>query len=106
MKYVLNPMARGIGETMLQIGRAFIAATSRVGGVIGNAMLGHEAMRGGASALATSRQHRPRAKYEAAANAFYRADTATMSITLHKLQLTTAIQSWNQFAEFFERSGL
>ena len=105
MKYVLNPMARGIGETMLQIGRAFIAATDRVGGVIGNAMLGHEAMRGGASALATA-ANTARAKYEAAANAFYRADSATMSITLRKLQLTTAIQSWNQFAEFFERSGL
>jgi hypothetical protein len=105
MKYVLNPMARGIGETILQIGRAFIATTDRVGGVIGNAMLGHEAMRGGASALATAATT-ARAKYEAAASAFYRADSATMSTTLRKLQLTTSIQSWNQFAEFFERSGL
>ena len=105
MKYVLNPMARGIGETMLQIGRAFIAATDRVGGVIGNAMLGHEAMRGGASALAAAATT-ARVKYEAAANAFARADSATMSTTLRKLQLTTSIQSWNQFAEFFERSGL
>ena len=105
MKYVLNPMSRGIGETMLQIGRAFIAATDRVGGVIGNALLGHEAMRGGATALATAASA-AHAKYDAAANAFYRADSATMSTTLRKLQLTTSIQSWNQFAEFFERSGL
>ena len=31
MKYVLNPMSRGIGEAMLQVGRAFIAATDGVG---------------------------------------------------------------------------
>ena len=105
MPYVLNPMSRGIGETMLQVGRAFISATDRVGGVIGNAMLGHEGMRGAASALATAAST-AHAKYEAAANAFYRADSATMSITLRKLQLTTSIQSWIQFAEFFERSGL
>lgn len=105
MPYVLNPMARGIGETMLQIGRAFIAAIDHLAAVLGSALAGHEAMGGAASALATAATS-ARSKYEAASAAVAASDSATMSVTLRKLQLSAAIQSWKQFADFFTRSGL
>jgi hypothetical protein len=105
MPYILNPLSAGIGETILQIGRAFIAAIDGVARVLRSAMVGHEAMRGGASALATFAGS-ARSKYEAASAAVSASDAATMSVTLRKLQLSTAIESWKQFAEFFKRSGL
>ena len=105
MPYVLNPMARGIGETMLQIGRTFIATIDHLAAVLGNALVGHEAMGGAASALATAATS-ARSKYQAASAAVSASDSATMSVTLRKLQLSAAIQSWKQFADFFTRSGL
>jgi hypothetical protein len=105
MPYVLNPIYRGIGETMLQIGRVFIAAINHLSTVLGNALAGHEAMGGTASALAVAASS-AHSKYEAAANAVAASDAATMSVTLRKLQLSAAIQSWKQFADFFTRSGL
>lgn len=105
MPYVLNPMSRGIGETILQIGRTFIAAATQTSTVIGNAMTEHEAMRGAATALSNATES-ARGKVEAARNAVARADSASLSAVLRRLNLTTAISSWNQFADFFTRSGL
>jgi hypothetical protein len=105
MPYVLNPMSRGIGETILQIGRTFIAAIDNVSRVIGNARIGHEAMGLAATALATFAATAT-SKYQAAASAVNASNEATMSVTLRKLQLSMAIASWKQFADFFNRSGL
>lgn len=105
MPYVLNPMSRGIGEAMLQIGRTFLGAIDHLSQVLGNALAGHEAMQGAASALATASSS-AWAKYDAAASAVFASDTATMSVTLRKLQLSMAIESWKQFAKFFSESNL
>lgn len=105
MPYVLNPIYRGIGEAMLQAGRSFLAAIDHLTQNLGNSLVGHEAMQGAVSALATA-SGTAWTKYDAAAAAVFASDTATMSVTLRKLQLTTAIESWKQFAKFFSESNL
>lgn len=105
MAYVLNPMSRGIGETILQIGRTFIAAANQTSAVIGNAMTEHETMRGAATALANASET-ARLKVEAAHTLVARADSASLSTVMRRLNLTSAIASWNQFVDFFTRSGL
>lgn len=105
MPYVLNPITRGIGEAMLQVGRTTLSAIDRLSQNLGNALAGHEAMQGAASALATAAST-AWTKYDAASAAVYAADSTTMSVTLRKLQLTTAIESWKQFAKFFSESNL
>ena len=105
MRYVLNPVTSGIGQAMLEVGRGFLAAIDGLIQVLGNALVGHEAMQGSASALATFASS-AFAKYEAAASAVWAADAAKMSVTLRKLQLTEAIESWKQFATFFSQSNL
>jgi hypothetical protein len=104
-KYVINPMTRGIGETMLQIGREFTAAADRTAAVIGTAMTGLEAMRTGASALAVAAATAV-VKVDKAATAVASADSATLSAVLRRINLAPAIASWEQFDEFFKRSGL
>ncbi|HEX8251835.1 MAG TPA: hypothetical protein VF846_01715 [Thermoanaerobaculia bacterium] len=105
LPYIINPLSRGIGETILQIGRTFIAAATQTSAVIGNAMTEHEAMRAAATALANASET-ARAKVEAAHNAVARADSASLSVVMRRLNLNSAIASWNQFADFFTRSGL
>lgn len=105
MPYVLNPVYQGIGQAMLQVGRVFLASIDLLAQVLVNARTGHEAMDGAASALGTAAAT-AWTKYDAAATAVYAADSATMSVTLRKLQLTTAIESWKQFAAFFSNSNL
>ena len=105
MPYKLNPITAGIGEAMLQVGRTLLSAIDRLSQNLGNALAGHEAMQGAASALATA-STTAWTKYDAASTAVYAADSTTMSVTLRKLQLTTAIESWKQFAKFFSESNL
>lgn len=105
MPLVLDLMSSGVGKAMLQVGRAFIDAVERLSRVLGNALVGHEAMGGAASALAAASAN-AWAKYDAAAGAVYSADAATMSVVLRKLQLTAAVESWKQFAAFFADSQL
>lgn len=105
MPLVVHPFYHGIGEAMLQVGRVFLAALDLLAQVLGNARTGHEAMDGAASALGTAAAT-AWTKYDAAATAVYASDSATMSVTLRKLQLTTAIESWKQFATFFSNSNL
>jgi len=105
MPLVLNPFYEGIGKAMLQVGRVFLAAIDLLAQVLVNSRTGHEAMNGAASALGTAAAT-AWTKYDAAATAVYASDSATMSVTLRKLQLTTAIESWKQWAEFFSKSNL
>jgi hypothetical protein len=105
MPYVLNPITSGIGKAMLQVGTAFLNSIEGLIQVLGNATTNHEAMGGAVSALATASSN-AWTKYEAAANAVSASDAATMSVTLRKLKLSTAIDSWNQFATFFSESNL
>lgn len=105
MPYVLNPMYQGIGQAMLQVGKVFLGAIDLLAQALVNSRTGHEAMNGAASALGTAAAT-AWTKYDAAATAVYAADSATMSVTLRKLQLTTAIESWKQFAAFFSNSNL
>jgi hypothetical protein len=105
MPYVLNPITRGIGEAMLQVGAAFMNTIESLIQVLGNALTNYEAMGGAVSALATASSN-AFTKYEAASNAVSASDAATMSVTLRKLKLSTAIDSWNQFATFFSESNL
>ncbi len=105
MPWVLNPVTSGIGKAMLQVGTAFLNSIEGLIQVLGNALTNHEAMGGAVSALATASSN-AWTKYEAAANAVSASDTATMSVTLRKLKLSTAIDSWNQFAQFFSESNL
>lgn len=103
--YVLNPLSRGIGEAMLQVGRSFLASIEHLGQNLVDALAVHEAMGLAASALATA-CNTAFVKYEAGANAIARATPETMSATGMKLQIGTAITSWNQFAQFFSESDL
>lgn len=105
MPLVLNPVMSGIGNAMLQVGRVFLNSIDKLSQVLGNALTGHEAMDGAASALATAASN-AWTKYDAAAAAVYASDNATMSVTLRKIELATAIESWNQFATFFSESNL
>lgn len=105
MPLVLNPIYSGIGNAMLQVGRVFLAAIDLLTQVLGNARTGHEAMDGAASALGTAAAT-AWTKYDAAATAVFASDAPTMSVTLRKLQLTAAIESWKQFAAFFANSNL
>jgi hypothetical protein len=105
MPYVLKPVTSGIGNAMLEVGRAFLATIDGLIQVLGNALVGHEAMQGAASALATAAST-AWTKYEAGASAVWAADAAKMSVTLRKMQLTEAIESWKQFATFFSKSNL
>lgn len=105
MPYVLDPLSSRIGYAMLEVGRAFIAAIERLALVLGNALAGHEAMQGAASALAAASAN-AWAKYQDAIGEVAAADAVTMSVTLRKLHLSTAIESWSQFAEFFKNSQL
>jgi hypothetical protein len=68
-------------------------------------MVGHEAMRGGAGALAIAAAS-ALGKYEAASAAVSASEATNISNTIRKLNLTMAITSWKQFADFFNRSGL
>jgi hypothetical protein len=104
-KYVLDPMMSGIGQAILQIGREIVGRIQAVVGVIDGARRGHEAMRGGVGALANAAET-VRGKYEAAASAVGNADRATVSVVLRRLDLASAIASWEQFDEFFSTSGL
>ena len=94
-----------LGRMKDEVGRVFLAALDLLAQVLGNARTGHEAMDGAASALGTAAAT-AWTKYDAAATAVYASDSATMSVTLRKLQLTTAIESWKQFAAFFSNSNL
>jgi hypothetical protein len=105
MPFVLNPITSGIGNAMLQVGAAFLNSIEALIQVLGNALTNHEAMGGAVSALATASSN-AWTKYEAAANAVFASDAAKMSVTLRKLKLSTAIESWNQFATFFSESNL
>jgi hypothetical protein len=103
--YLLNPITAGIGKTYLDIGNAALSTIDRLGGAIGRALEGHEAMQAGASALGVAMAS-ARGKYEAAYNAAGRASPADLPNVMRRYRLSTAITSWNQFADFFTRSGL
>lgn len=105
MPLVLKLETNGIGLAMLEVGRAFLATIDGLIQVLGNALVGHEAMQGAASAVGAA-ANTAWSKYEAAASAVWAADAAQMSITLRKLELTVAIESWKQFAAFFSKSNL
>jgi hypothetical protein len=103
--YLLNPITAGIGKTFLDIGNAVLVTVDRLAGAIGKALEGHEAMQTGATALgiAMASAH---GKYEAAYHAAGRASIAELPTVMRRMRLNTAITSWNQFADFFSRSGL
>ena len=98
MPLVTHPIYSGIGNAMLEVGRVFLNSIDKFSQVLGNALTGHEAMDGAASALAAAASN-AWTKYDAAASVFA-SDDATMSVTLRKIELATAIESWNQFATF------
>lgn len=105
MPYVLNPVTSGIGNTMLQIGREVMASFHAVAAVIQKALAGHEAMRGGASALGVAAAT-VQVKYQAAAKAVGKGDFTKLPESMRPLQIDKAIKSWDQFVDFFNRSGL
>lgn len=105
MPLVTHPIYSGIGNAMLQVGRVFLNSIDKFSQVLGNALTGHEAMDGAASALAAAASN-AWTKYDAAAASVFASDDATMSVTLRKIELATAIESWNQFATFFSESNL
>ena len=102
--YLLNPMTAGIGKTFLDIGNAVLVTVDRLDAAIGRALEGHEAMQAGASALGVA-MGSVRVKYEAAYAAAGRASRADLPDAMRRYRLNTAIASWNQFADFFTRSG-
>jgi hypothetical protein len=103
--YLINPITAGIGKTYIDIGNAALSAIERLAGAIGRALEGHESMQAGASALGVAMVS-ARGKYEAAYNAAARASPADLPNVMRRFRLSTAITSWNQFADFFTRSGL
>ena len=105
MPLVTHPIYSGIGNAMLEVGRVFLNSIDKFSQVLGNALTGHEAMDGAASALAAAASN-AWTKYDAVAASVFASDDATMSVTLRKIELATAIESWNQFATFFSESNL
>ncbi len=102
---LVNPITAGIGKTYLDIGAAFLVTIDRLAGAIGRATEAHETMRVGASALGVALAS-ARGKYQAACEAAGRASPAELPAVIRRYGLNTAITSWNQFADFFTRSGL
>jgi hypothetical protein len=103
--YLLNPFTAGIGNVYLAIGRALLSNIDRLAGSIGKALEGHEAMQAGATALGIAMAS-AKGKYNAAYNAATRSSVADLPTVMRRMRLSTAIASWNQFADFFSRSGL
>ena len=105
MPFVLDLKSRGIGEAMLQVGRAFLGSIEHLGQKMVDALAVHEAMGTSVSALATACKNALE-KYEPAANEVALANSETIRPTMRKLHIGNAITSWNDFAKFFSETDL
>lgn len=104
MEYMFKPGMQGIANTILEIGAAQVQALEGLKRSIGNALQGHDAMRGGLDAFASGAES-IHGKYAAAANALTTADAPTRSTALKKFDLNRAISSWEQFRDFILAAG-
>lgn len=105
MPYVLNPVTSGIGNVMLEIGRAMHVQLDRLAAALRTALAGHEGMRTGISALATAVETAV-VKLAAGVAAAQRAAADQLPLVVRQLEVGKAIASWRQFVEFLHGSGL
>lgn len=102
---LLLPPYQGIGQGILQIGAALAGEVSRLAAQVDRAVSGHREIGGGLSALASAVETLG-GKYAAAQKAVARASAADLPQVVRKLEPAKAIQSWHDFQQFLERSGL
>lgn len=102
---LLLPPYQGIGQAILQIGAALAGEVSRLAAQVDKAVSGHREIGGGISALASAVETLG-GKYAAAHKAVARAAAADLPQVVRKLEPAKAIQSWREFLQFLERSGL
>jgi hypothetical protein len=101
---VTNPVTAGIGQVIIDVGGRIYARLGAVHAALANALYGHEAMRGGVSALGVAAET-IRGKYAAGERALAAADAKTRTLILRKIDLAVAIKSWEQFRDFILNSG-
>lgn len=105
MPYVLNPMTAPIGNMIFNIGGQFLGHLRVLAAALTRALEGHEAMRGGISALGVLGETIV-VKYASGERALTKAtDPKERTIALRRMDLNTAVRSWEQFRDFILNSG-